>query len=330
MHLKAIRLGDRRKHRLLGPIAVMTLGGMALLFALAMFLIYRFDQTALLREQNMVEHGFERQLQEFDAIIVPQADWDDAVLKLDRRFDAKWADRNFGTYLYTFNGFTRVFIVDAADQPVYAASEGRRVGNDSYGPYADGLAGLIAQVRSAELRRPPLMARPGSPEMITPAIQANGLVRAEGKVFIAIATLVQPDVGTVMPRGPRAPIAITALPLDRSMLDAFAARYLVDNLELAEKGADHPDKAQVPLHAPDGRLVATLAWTPRRPGTALLQTLMVPLLSALFLLAFVPVLGQVVLCLGTLAILVCDVLAITKALKGERWRVPVVADVTVT
>ena len=48
--------------------------------------------------------------------------------------------------------------------------------------------------------------------------------------------------------------------------------------------------------------------------------------SALFLLAFVPVLGQVVLCLGTLAILVCDVLAITKALKGERWRVPVVAD----
>lgn len=48
--------------------------------------------------------------------------------------------------------------------------------------------------------------------------------------------------------------------------------------------------------------------------------------SALFLVAFVPVLGQAVLCLGSLAILGCDVLAITKALKGERWRVPLVAD----
>jgi fumarate reductase subunit D len=46
----------------------------------------------------------------------------------------------------------------------------------------------------------------------------------------------------------------------------------------------------------------------------------------LFVVGFVPVLGQAVGCLGSIAILVLDILAITKALKGERWRVPVVAD----
>jgi uncharacterized membrane protein len=47
---------------------------------------------------------------------------------------------------------------------------------------------------------------------------------------------------------------------------------------------------------------------------------------ALFVLGFVPVLGTVVSCLGFVSILVVDVLAITKALRGERWRIPVVAD----
>ncbi len=289
LYLRAIRNtaklpGDRRKRRLLGPIIAMTLSGMLLLFGLALFLVYRFDQAASLRERNMVEHGFERQLQEFDAIIVPQADWDDAVLKLEHSFDPNWADRNFGTYLYTFNGFTRVFFVDGQDRPVYAASDGVRAGLDRYAPFAEELTAMIAKVRRAEALRPPLRARPGAKDMITPPIQVNALVQAEGKVFIAIATLVQPDVGLVMPRGKQAPIAITALPLDRAMLDAFAARYLVENLELVDGPPTASGKNWVALHGPDGVQVATLAWTPRRPGTALLRALMVSLLSALGLL----------------------------------------------
>ncbi len=264
----------------------MTLCGMLLLFGMALFLALRFDHASAQRERNMVEHGFERQLREFDAIIVPQADWDDAVRKLDNAFDPAWADRNFGTYLYTFNGFTRVFFVDGQDQPIYAAADGARTGIGSYAPFAADLAAMIARVRRAEARRLPLRPRPGSKEMITPPIQVNALVRAEGKVFIAIATLVQPDVGLTMPRG-KAPIAITALPLDRAMLDAFAARYLVDNLELVSGAEPPPGKNWVALQGPDGDEVARLSWTPRRPGMALLRALMVSLLSSLGLLGLI-------------------------------------------
>ena len=49
-------------------------------------------------------------------------------------------------------------------------------------------------------------------------------------------------------------------------------------------------------------------------------------LGALFVIFFFPVIGQAVFCLGTLAIGVADILAITKALAGVRWRVPLIAD----
>ena len=40
----------------------------------------------------------------------------------------------------------------------------------------------------------------------------------------------------------------------------------------------------------------------------------------------IPVLGQIVGCLGTVGLLVVDVMAMMKALRGERWRIPVVTD----
>ena len=46
----------------------------------------------------------------------------------------------------------------------------------------------------------------------------------------------------------------------------------------------------------------------------------------MFVLGFIPVVGQAVGCVGTIAVLVVDILAITKALKGERWNLPVISD----
>jgi uncharacterized membrane protein len=43
-------------------------------------------------------------------------------------------------------------------------------------------------------------------------------------------------------------------------------------------------------------------------------------------LGLVPFLGWIVSCGGLLGLLVVDLLAIGKALKGEQWRVPVAAD----
>jgi len=47
---------------------------------------------------------------------------------------------------------------------------------------------------------------------------------------------------------------------------------------------------------------------------------------AVVLLQFIWVLGQVLSCFGIVAFIVVTVVAISKALKGERWRIPLVSD----
>jgi uncharacterized membrane protein len=46
----------------------------------------------------------------------------------------------------------------------------------------------------------------------------------------------------------------------------------------------------------------------------------------MFVVGFVPFIGWAIGCLGSLALLIVDIMGIMKALKGERWRLPVVAD----
>lgn len=278
---------ETRGRRLLVPIAGMTFGGLVLLALLAAFLISSFDRAALDREQHMVEQGFQRQLEQYAAIIVPQADWDKAIRKLDHEFDPVFADSNFGTQLYTFNGFTRTFIVDGEHGPVYASVNGRRADTKAFRPFAGIVAQLLVSIRQAEARRPPIKPSSSIEKTVTRPIQDCGLVRVEGKVYIVIATLVQPDLGHVLPKGPRAPVAITAMPVDRAMLRAFAARYLVDDLQIVDAASRLDTRAYFPLQSPSGEEIAALAWTPRQPGTALYNELKLPLVGALVLLGLI-------------------------------------------
>jgi diguanylate cyclase (GGDEF)-like protein len=272
-----------RRRRLLVPIAGLTFGGPLLLVLLAMFLVQRFDRTALQREQHMVEQGFHRQIEQYEEIIVPQADWDKAISKIDHEFDEEFADTNFGSQLYTFNGFTRTFFVDGEGKVIYASAGGKRTGEEAYLPFADTAATLLDRIRDAEAQRPPIRPNSRTDHPVTKPIQASGMLRTEGKVYLVIATLIQPDLGLVLPKGPRAPVAITAKPIDRAVLDAFAARYLVDDLQLVGSSQDAGDNASLPLRSPEDHEIAALSWMPSQPGSALYQQLRLPLFGALLL-----------------------------------------------
>jgi diguanylate cyclase (GGDEF)-like protein len=285
--VQAFKHRDRRRTRLFGPIIAMTFGGLALLVALSVFLIARFDSEASHRETVMVEHGFARQLEEFDAVIAPQVSWDDAILNLDHRLDIDWAEFNIGNYLYTFNGFTRAFVVDREGKTIYAAVGGAKTATDAFAPFAASVEQLLPAIRRAEAVRPPLRKRPGKHNILVPPIQANGLARVDGQVYVVIASLVQPDFGEYLPKGPRAPVAILAKPIDAAMLKSFSERYLLEDLRLVPAESVASEHGRMLLRDFDGKAVAALAWVPRRPGTLLFAKLALPLLIALLLLGMV-------------------------------------------
>ncbi|MBS0480785.1 MAG: EAL domain-containing protein [Proteobacteria bacterium] len=280
-------IDDRSKARLFGPIVAMTTAGLALLVFLAVFLVMRFDQVAAQRETRLVQSGFERQLAEFDGIVNPQVNWDDAVLNLDQTFTPGWADLNLGSYLFTYNGFTRAFVLDRNDQPIYASVKGERARIDAYRPFAAAVSRLLPRIRAQEQLRPPLTPSTGNRDIITRPIQAHSIADIGGIPFVIIVTLVQPDVGRIVPRSGRAPISINAIPIDGLMLEAFAARYLVDDLHLHRQAPKEPGITSIPLRGDDGKQIAVLAWTPGQPGMDLLEKIWGPALAALVLLSLI-------------------------------------------
>ncbi|MFM5954890.1 MAG: putative bifunctional diguanylate cyclase/phosphodiesterase [Novosphingobium sp.] len=262
----------------------MTLSGLALLVLLSFFLVERFDMVASDREVTMVEHGLQWDIAEMERVVATQVDWDDAIASLDRKFDPNWADFNIGNYLYTFNGFSHAFVLDAAGQPIYASVHGERSPVAAYAPFAAIAAQLIPGIRAAEARRPPLTPRPGKNNILIPPIQTHAIARLGSQVYIVTATLVQPDFGKVLPKGAQAPITIAAKPIDAAMLKDFSGRYLIDGVHLAGAGAEHSGERHLTLKARDGQSVARIVWTPRQPGTMIREELRTPALLSLILL----------------------------------------------
>ena len=278
---------DWRKARLLGPIIALTLGVLTLLVLTSGLLVQRFDATAKLREAHMVDHGFARQIEELDKVVATQVGWDDAILSLDHKQDADWADFNLGNYLYTFNGFTHAFVLDGRERVFYASVNGERAGLDAYAPFAPIAAQVIPAIRAAELRRAPLRSRPGKGNLVVPPIQANTVGVVGGQVYVVGATLVQPDFGKVLPQGPQAPIAITAIPIGSRLLDQFGQRYLLDGVRLVTGAKAVPGSGTLLLKDRTGQAVAALKWNPRKPSAVLFDELLLPLLVALGLVCAV-------------------------------------------
>ena len=275
---------DWRRARLFGPIGAMTISALVLLVALALFLIQRFDVVAAEREQVLVEHGFARQIDELNAVIATQVDWDEAIRRLDHKFDAQWTDFNVGNYLHTFNGFSHAFVLDPNEQPIYASVNGERTAMASYAPFAKVAERLIPAVRAAELRRGPFKQRQGKNNIVIPPIQTTASTQLAGISYIVTATLVQPDFGKVLPKGNRAPIVVTAKPIDKALLAAFSARYLLNELRLIEPTIRPEQRQQIVLRDADGAGLVALSWVPRAPGTVLRKMLQWPLLGGIALM----------------------------------------------
>jgi diguanylate cyclase (GGDEF)-like protein len=103
-------------------------------------------------------------------------------------------------------------------------------------------------------------------------------------VFIVVASLVEPDFGTVRQKYPTAPIVVAATEVNDQFLQQFGRRYMLPDLHLRQVQVDDTrDVAEVDLNDDRGQYVATLTWTPVRPGTELALKLLPPTLVTIAL-----------------------------------------------
>jgi diguanylate cyclase (GGDEF)-like protein len=269
-------------------VATATAAGVATLAAVLGMLFsvaHRANLDAMTRERAQVVHGLEGVIREKESWIAGQSDWDEAVLNLGVRFDIDWARANVGQYFRNLGHFERVYVLNAADQPVYAMDKGTDAAPSSY-RLARGVADpLVRQVRAAEAQRPDLVGRPPFQKMLSRPIQASAIRNIDGAPHIVTASLVQNDFGRVRLVG-KGPILISAEAMDSAFAAMMSDRFLLKDLHVhsADQLDESAGQVNYVLTGANGETVGRLDWTGHSPGQGLLSHILPPVVLGLVLL----------------------------------------------
>ena len=274
--------------------AVIVAAGVAI-FALVGGLIAAansIDSLSARHEEQLVENGLKLKDGALRSCISPNTVWDDAVAHLDNRFDTAWADTNIGQYLTTSCSVMQVYVLGADGRVLAGWRAGKPARALVPAPLRSPVAQLVAKIRAREARRGPFSRGARSGSMIASAIDETTKVATESGPLVVSASLIQPDFGTALPAGARAPVVITVQAIDSVYLDWLSGHFLLNNLhvERAPFGEPEPKEAHAFLLGEAGAKVARVDWDYRRPARDLAWVVAAPVGLLLMFLLIAPAL----------------------------------------
>lgn len=272
---------DRRniELKIFGLIAGMA-AGMILLAGFALVVAARHaDLREREYEQTLVGNGLRQRAKEIQAALNPYIIWDEAVIKLDNRFDPAWAAQNIGQSVGGVLGNDVVFVLDADDKPIYGHVSGKDVSPTEYARYGGRAGRLIEKVREIE----------ADPKKVAElrAVHRSRVTLIGDDPMLITVSLVRPDL-KARTRGPRAPLLVTGVPVADSVVKAFSDRFLLHEarIQVIKEGQlETPAAQRVIGKTADGRRIV-MRWTPRKPGEELLRSAS-PILGVALLAAVV-------------------------------------------
>jgi diguanylate cyclase len=231
----------------------------------------RADEVALETERQLFTRALadqgERVLRETESVSTSEA----ANQRIRRGFDAEWVQVYLGSMLQSFFDHDFVFIVDASDRFIYAS-----LGRHSVDPnwfhsiqpdvraVLDTVRGRIASDRSA-----------GASEIESKSSRLHRAIRLQ--TFLSQPAIVA-GVAVTMPddvdphTAATAPVVVSVKFIDDAVLAEIAARLQLRNLHNLEKGAVAEGDHVFDLTNPQGKSIASFAWTPKRPGAEIVNS----------------------------------------------------------
>jgi signal transduction histidine kinase/sensor domain CHASE-containing protein len=194
--------------------------------------------------------------------------WDDAYVHLTETPDAAWAEANIGPYLRDAFDVNVATVLRPDGRPVFSFMRGAAVPPDLPIEFEGGLERLIAAAQQS----PP----------DEPQAAATGLLAIEGQIHLVAVAPITPEEAA--PESPAAPpgarnLLVLTQALDKDLVAAIGSRFDFDNLRIIDSHGP-TDDTTVPLTAPDGELLGRLAWSPARPGSAMVRRLVPPVALA--------------------------------------------------
>lgn len=281
----------RLQKKLSAPLALIAIGMVGLLLSVMVLLAEQIDREAQHHDRALVERGVAAKVQEVEKGLAPEVLWDEAVRRLDNRYDDAWARQNIGAYLVEQSGFDQVFVLDGQDRARLAQEGHQILTPDEAARRVAVLAPLTAKLRALERASPSAKGPSEHGGVVSDPVQVSAAAKIGDGVYLVTASLVRPDFGQAVIRHARAPAVVTALKLDGPVLNDFGQRFLLAGLHLHHFDAtDQADDAHLALRDAAGRVVATLDWIPPHPGQRLLRKTIGPVMIVVLALTLATIL----------------------------------------
>jgi len=281
----------RLERKLSVPLAMIALAAVGLLLSVMIILAEQIDREALRHDRAVVARGMAAKIHEVERSVTPEVLWDEAVRRMDNRYDAAWTRENIAAYLTEQTGFDQVMVLDGEDRPRLAQQGHEILSKAEAERRAAILAPLVAKMRERERASRPAKGRAPHGGVVSDPVQVSAVTVMDGGVYLATASLVRPDFGWAIIQHPRAPAVVTALKMDGAFLNAFGDRFLLAGVHLHHKDMSaQPIDAHLPLRDATGQIVATLDWSPPHPGRRLLRRTIWPVMIVVCALALATIL----------------------------------------
>ena len=267
---------DRARLSVVVPISVIVVVAIVCIIVAVLTSAQRADEVALdhdkrLLTRSITNHG-ERILRELESVALTEQ----AVRNVRTNFDQTWVQGNVGLWLKNFFDHDFVFVADSKSNLVYALLGRASVDPRWFNSILPELAPTVDYVRGRAGANPDRAIRISESGNTSDQIATTRVALVQqflGRPAIVAAVLILP-IGEIADPGERqtAPIMLTVKFIDEEVLAEIANRLQLRNLRKTGAEMISPDDHTLDLADDRGNSIARFAWTPKRPGAEIVQS----------------------------------------------------------
>ena len=246
--------------------ALTMIAALVAVLGIVVFSSHSIDAISKANEEGLIKRALVREQEHLAEDVSSASMWNDAYFALER-VDHAWLQVNFGDYYADYMGHEVTLAYNGHGTPVYASRESEAVDPATERGVLDAVAPLVAKVQAEGAKRRFDAAGHRNIEFAAVA-KAGGLVKVGSDIYVVAASTVVPDQPTeklsfepdgVVVSGRRIASLLGSLSKDLGIRDPVVT------------SPQDSGETATPIPGLDGAPLGAIAWTPAKPGAAILN-----------------------------------------------------------
>ncbi|MFC4173470.1 CHASE4 domain-containing protein [Microvirga sp. GCM10011540] len=278
MSLSSTRYPDRQfRSRVVLPVTAVTVASLALAAFALFWAVRQSNDLSVERQLRTTERHIRAIVGELAQQQEMVAVWDDALQELEKPApDWQWIDDNIGIWLHLTFGQDQVYLLDAANAPIYATIGGKRASPREFNLLRPSLEGLLHGLRghSESPHRPHVLRPPDTTYVTTGRAEYDAhLLELLGRPAAVSVMKIVPHSDNMARRPGSEFILVSVRFLDGDFLKRLSERNLIEGLRFSRSDTPRADETSVELRSDEGYLIGYFIWQPDLPGTRILHVI---------------------------------------------------------